>query len=657
MNQDKPSHDFLSWSLTDIGLLDLQAFEAPCPAPDTSSYSIVLWHTAHEHQRRQIIINQGYDHTNQQGWALGIEAGALFFSLSVDAHAMTLRLPHPEDTDWHFVAVVIDCEQSIIRLHTSQQMTSAPLPDVPLIFVNHLRIGGYTDPAGGHYNYTFGRDGTGLVDDCRIYRRALSSGEIQAFIPQTKVTALPIAFAVKSLPKAPTTVTFEAIGILDAARIFLWDFGDGQRALGVKVEHFYTYAGDYDVRLTVISNAYTASTISQRLPLEGAANPLKITPVFTNGDAGCACFRIPSLVRTNTGTLLAFAEGRVEVCSDSTRTVLGTITRSEDKGRTWHEPRIAFRNIWQGETYAVQNISPVIDTVHNTGKLIVLYNALEHSEWDLARGIGINRTYCVTSDDDGLTWGEAVDITLSVHRPYNPAYATNYPQAMLSQNQAHDWRIQRPTLGHAIQLQHGRWRGRIVHAGMFSAGEQSVFQSQNYIFYSDDLGETWHIAGILPQSGLNEATLAEMEDGSIFVNSRAYGADDKHIGRRALTRVRFDDTGKLHINLTQYDEALIDPAVQASMLTCTHEGRTVLLFANPAHPNARVNMTVRASLDNGQTWQAHRVIDAGPSAYSDMTCHPDGNITLIYERGNEGGIVSVTFSLMWLLDNTSTNEA
>ena len=652
MSQADPNEDFLRWSLQQIGLLDLQAFEAPGTAPADSSCSITLWYCAHESQRRQIIINQGKDDSTQAAWSAGLEAGMVFFHLFVDAeHSVTLTLPHSTHPGWHFLAAVMDREQGTLRLHTLDSMTSAPLPDLAFTFESTIRIGGYTDPAGGHYNYTFGRGASGLVDDCRIYQRALSPQAIKA-LQSPAQAASPVEMSIEAPSETPATRTFRALSENpDATRAHVWDFGDGQRALGAQVTHTYDYAGDYEIRLTVIHAGYAQTVISQTLHLDGAANPLSIVPIFSNGDAGCACFRIPSIVRTGRGTLLAFAEGRVESCSDSTRTVLGAMVRSSDNGQTWEKPRIVFRNIWQGETYAVQNISPVVDTVHNTGRIIVVYNALEHSEWDLARGVGISRACCVISHDEGQTWGEPVDITPSVHRPYNPTYASSYPAASQPANQAHDWRIQRPTLGHAIQLQHGPWRGRIVHAGVFSAGERSVFQSQNYIFCSDDLGQSWHIAGILPQPGLNEATLAELEDGAILVNSRAYGPDDRSTGRRAITRIHFDDAGKLHTGATQYDEALIDPAVQASMLSCMYEERRLLLFANPAHPSARVNMTLRATIDNGQTWPIQRRIDAGPSAYSDMACDDAGKLTLIYERGNEGGIASVTFSLQWLFEN------
>jgi sialidase-1 len=158
---------------------------------------------------------------------------------------------------------------------------------------------------------------------------------------------------------------------------------------------------------------------------------------------------------------------------------------------------------------------------------------------------------------------------------------------------------------------------------------------------------------IIPCIGLNEAIAAEMEDGSVIFNTRAY-TNGKPDGRRAVTIAHFDADGKIHFEATRHDETLIDPAVQATLLRYTwsdqveYGGKSRLLFANPAHEHARVNLTMRLSYDEGKHWVYSRVIDKGPSAYSDLVTTRDLQIGLLYERGNTGGITFVRFSLDWL---------
>ena len=58
------------------------------------------------------------------------------------------------------------------------------------------------------------------------------------------------------------------------------------------------------------------------------------TVLFDKGDAGYGCYRIPAIVKTKAGTLLAFAEARRAWCADSQEIDL-VMRRSEDDGRTW----------------------------------------------------------------------------------------------------------------------------------------------------------------------------------------------------------------------------------------------------------------------------------------------------------------------------------
>src|SRR6266568_9402167 len=51
-------------------------------------------------------------------------------------------------------------------------------------------------------------------------------------------------------------------------------------------------------------------------------------------DPGYACFRIPAVVKTNDGTLLAFAEGRVLNCGDAADIDI-VVKLATDGGRTW----------------------------------------------------------------------------------------------------------------------------------------------------------------------------------------------------------------------------------------------------------------------------------------------------------------------------------
>ena len=128
------------------------------------------------------------------------------------------------------------------------------------------------------------------------------------------------------------------------------------------------------------------------------------------------------------------------------------------------------------------------------------------------------------------------------------------------------------------------------------------------------------------------------------------------IARERETDIVIDQQGKIQFHPTYHDETLVSPSVQASIIRYTRTdqpefgGRSRILFSNPNHPKARYNLTVRLSYDEGKTWPVSKVVDPGPSAYSDLVIQNDMKIGLIYERGNQGGISYVNFTLDWLTD-------
>lgn len=642
-------NDYLSrWRLPDFDPLHLYAFSIELPPTDwRHGFSLSFRFWAASTERRQVILR-----SEDQGWEIAVEGGDLRFEWAGAEVKIALPLM---DARWHHAVLAVH-PSGAARAALDEHQVAFALPESS-VGIERLLVGGYTDPAGGHFDHTFGRDGSGLIDDLRVYPRTLEDAEIAALSAASTGEPPRAQFRVEPTDgaEAPLDMRFDGRVLAGEDReiaFYLWDFGDGDRGTGAAVSHRYEYAGTYTARLRVIDTQYGQAVAERQITVGGRENPLRFTPVFVNGTESHACYRIPSIVRALNGDLLAFAEARLESCSDSTATIRIVCKRSRDDGATWSPLQV----VASVEGFVAMNAAPVVDEVCGTGRIVVVFRAASHSEWEIARGIGISRAMCVTSDDHGATWSAPRDITAYVHRPYNPAYADICPATALPENRAEDWRIQIPSQGHAIQLTRlAAARGRLFFAGSLTRGERSIFDSENYAFWSDDLGETWQIGGIIPRLGLNEAIAAELEDGSVLFNTRAYTAG-KSDGRRAITRATFDAAGAIHFDETTHDETLIDPAVQATLLRYTwrdevaYGGKSRLLFANPAHPRARVNLTLRLSYDEGHTWTHSRVIDKGHAAYSDLVATRDRQIGVLYERGNTGGIHFVRCTLDWLTD-------
>ena len=619
---------FARWTVDEIGTLDQVAFITTFPAPFSESFTLLFWYYASLPHNKQVIV------TIDDLLEIYLEANELIVSLlSRSPSNNPLKIRQPSLEAWHQIAVSIGANVDLYvdgHLVADQPLRST----ITVPTESTICIGGYTDSAGGHFNYTFGRNQTGWVDDIRWYPQVLNADQIHNLQP-THVPVPTVNFEAKHLDNG--IVKFKAIA--HNIRFFLWKFDPYQSASGTEVSHQYAFSGDYRVRLTAVSQDYQQVVYEDTITITGQGQSPSITPVFVNGQEGYACYRIPSIVRAINGDLVAFAEGRVESCSDSTATIRLVCKRSQDNGKTWSPLQVVARNLIDGQEFVVQQNAPIVDSVHRTGRIIVLYNKLETSEFEIAKGNGSSRIFCIWSDDNGITWHSETELTEQVHRPAQ-------------------WRIQRPTLGHAIQLR----SGRLFFAGMLTVENNSVFQSQNYVFWSDDLGDTWTIGGIVPHIGLNEATAVELENREIMINSRAY-QDEQPVGRRAVTVGYFVDDQTMRFHETNFDKTLIDPTIQASIIRYTfssqaeYGSKNRLLFTNPNHAEARYNLTMRLSYDEGHTWAVSKTLDTGPSAYSDIVIQADMRIGVLYEQGNQGGIHYMNFTLDWLTHGIDVLES
>lgn len=640
-----PSHIFHT-ELPDLLTIHDYSTTYEVSLPQADDYAISFWFWVQSAKNKQVVLYEGQPYT--PNWELFIEDNHLYCVVKFNESRFQLidtqliNINH-----WHHVILLFRNDQLNAYLDGELILGDSYSRLLPTKNQLALSVGGYTDPAGGHYDYTFGRDGSGLVDDLCVYSSALSEADIRSLYASS--SDIPEAHFTVTQDE-PSVVNFEATVLSSPngnIRSFVWDFGDGQLGYGQHTQHQYDFGGNYVVNLLCIDDLHQQAIISQHIQIDGKQSALELRPVFVNGEEGYQCYRIPAIVRAINGDLLAFAEARLETCSDATDTIHAVCKRSFDNGQTWQPLQVIATNPRRETISALQNISPVVDTVHSTGRIIVVYNANEYSEWDVTAGMGVIRTHVIFSNDHGTTWYGETDITDQIHRPYQPDASDNSN----IKNRLYDWRMHRPTLGHGLQLS----SGRLVFAGSITQGNLSVFQSQNMIFWSDDLGENWLIGGVIPRIGMNEAIAVELENGDLMINTRAY-QDEKPVKRRAVTIGEFTDNGLIAFHETYLDDTLVDSAVQATIIRYTssneinYGGKSRILFANPSHPHARRKMTVRLSYDDGQTWAISKVIDNGLAAYSDLVIQADMQIGLLYERGNQGGIWYSNFTLDWLAD-------
>ena len=326
------------------------------------------------------------------------------------------------------------------------------------------------------------------------------------------------------------------------------------------------------------------------------------THVFISGRNGYHTYRIPALLMTKAGTLLAFCEGRRNGRGDHGDLDL-LVKRSEDGGETWSEQQLIYGE--PGEV-TIGNPCPVVD--EDTGAIWLPF-CRENDAVLIAH-----------SEDDGKTWADPVEITADVKKATWNWYATG------------------PGIG--IQLQRGEHKGRLVIPCDHRADE--TYGNGSHVIYSDDHGATWQLSAVIAP-GANECQVVELGDGSLMMNIRMQTHSE---GMRGISVSR---DGGHHWSEVVHDANLPCPKCQASWVGKGDR----LVFSNPVSPTPpenpesgtrfypgkgrgeRVDLTVRLSEDGGQTWPWKKLLHKGPAAYSCLALLPNGDISCLYEAGGE----------------------
>lgn len=362
-------------------------------------------------------------------------------------------------------------------------------------------------------------------------------------------------------------------------------------------------------------------------------------PVYTSGTEGYTTFRIPAIIKSPNGELLAFAEGRVNNSGDFGNIDI-VLKRSKDHGKTWSNLMVVADN---GNMQA-GNPAPVVDLAdpdYPQGRIFLFYNTGNNHEGEISKGNGVKNCFYKTSVDGGLTWSSPTDITLQVHRPNQPIINPQY-------NYSEDWRCYANTPGHAMQFQSGIFKGRIFIAANHSAGTPKK-GAKHYVahgYYSDDHGRTFHLSNSLSILGSNESIAVELSGNKLMMNSRNQSADVK------ARIVSISKDGGATWDTTYFDSNLIDPVCQGSIINIGEKhGKNLLAFCNNADIHQRNNLTLQISYDEGKTWkkkfliyknQSELLQNFDYSGYCDLISLDSKQIGILFEKEN---YASISFSI------------
>ncbi len=340
--------------------------------------------------------------------------------------------------------------------------------------------------------------------------------------------------------------------------------------------------------------------------------------LWKTGEGAYKGYRIPAVVVSKKGTVLAFAEGRNE--GDDSGDIDLILKRSTDNGKTWGAEIL----VWNDALNTCGNPCPVVD--EETGRIWLLttwnYGKDDESEIITKKSEYFRSPFICYSDDDGLTWSEPANISAGCKDPSWGWYATGP--------------------GFGIQLKKGKHKGRMIIPANHSYDDpngkvrKGPYSYGAHVLISDDHGKTWRMSQpIIP--GCNESQVTELSDGTLLMNMRSY--NDKY--SRAIS---YSTNGGETWSPVEHDYQLVESRCQASILNYgDYKGRSYHLFSNPAVPIGRTHMTIKISDDDCRSWNTSALIYEGPSAYSCLVRLPNGNIGIFCETGEKKAYETIRF--------------
>jgi sialidase-1 len=412
---------------------------------------------------------------------------------------------------------------------------------------------------------------------------------------------------------------------------------------------------------------------------------------FTSNTEGYNCFKIPALLRTVAGALIAFTEARRPGCSDYSNTDL-VYKRSVDGGKTWGalstlvnvSPEERLNLGLCGHPLVIGNVAPLqlARDSRYPGRILAPHNRNNFETW------------LTHSDDDGKTWSPArklenvggsekppdcnrnmtyfgfdIDVLSPKHlkdvakfisficdRGKDPFKNPDWVKKLTGPWQ---WVGVGPPGG--LQLKNGRVIIPCYHSylrGLEGKGVLPISQLYNnfgkgHLMISDDFGDTWRLGSEWPLGqGADENQLALLSNGSILTNSRSFSTGSPQWRLQARSEDGGETfTGTSEISIPQPFGGCQGSTVSASNPESSRGSDTVFVaspdpisknsivqkivdsFGCSANLTGRERVTIWRSTDGGTSYPEKLLIDPGLSAQTSLQYH-NGKLLLLYEQAD-----------------------
>lgn len=433
--------------------------------------------------------------------------------------------------------------------------------------------------------------------------------------------------------------------------------------------------------------------------------------LFVPGMNDSKAYRIPALITTEKGTLIAANDARVINQNDNPNKINITIRRSQDNGKTWSPIQTVVS--FPGET--VDSPAAIDSSLLQCEETQTIWMLYCHTPggiglWNSDKGIGfdeegqrilydnqmnkyvlsdrntvekvIGESTTYTVDKEGYLYKEGIKLG-HIYQKFDSNNSdmlvetpTSFLQLVKSNDEGKTWsepidinfqvkeewmRFIGAGPGRGIQIKNGPYKGRLIFPIYFSNDLRLMSCA---VIYSDDEGKTWkrgesvndgrelvvttHSAEYLG-SGANQYELTESQAVELTDGTiQLYMRN--HAGKRVVARAISEDGGVSWKDF-EYVEDLANPVCQFSVLNCPKADEDRIFFLGPESSSKRENGVLKLSTDGGQTFQYLKTIEPESFVYSCLTILEDNTLGLLYETEiGEGELLKSVFTTVIIED-------